>query len=149
MIIFDRGSGDDEYTNLCLCFLLFLTSHLHLLPLLYPIIIIIIIIIVIIIITVNSLMNSLFTALLFSSHQTSVWPITRPILSLMLAMPQAFHHYHETLASTQSEENRASLDREVQTLLDSLQTSLETSHRDRFTQKLTLFRLNVRSFLNL
>lgn len=96
---------------------------------------------------IQVLLSTCFTSLLFSSNQ-SFWPLTRPILSLMLANPDAFTAYHEALAATQTIEARGKLAKEVETLLTGLQHSLETSHRDKFTQKLTLFRLNVRTFLN-
>jgi exportin-7 len=95
----------------------------------------------------SALLSTCFSALLFSSN-TSFWPLTRPILSLLLASPEAFSAYHEALAGTQAVEARTKLAKEVETLLTGLQHSLETSHRDKFTQKLTLFRLNVRTFLN-
>lgn len=95
----------------------------------------------------QALLSTCFTSLLFSSNQ-GFWPLTRPILSLMLANPDAFTAYHEALAGTQTIEARGKLAKEVETLLTGLQHSLETSHRDKFTQKLTLFRLNVRTFLN-
>ena len=96
----------------------------------------------------HTLLSNCFSALLFSKNQ-SFWPLTRPILSLMLASPDAFTAYHDALAGTQTVEARAKLASEVETLLAGLQHSLETTHRDKFTQKLTLFRLNVRSFLNI
>ena len=67
----------------------------------------------------------------------------------MLASPDAFTAYHEALAATQAVESQTRLAKEVETLLTGLQHSLETAHRDKFTQKLTLFRLNVRGFLNI
>lgn len=96
----------------------------------------------------SSLLSTCFTSLLFSTNQ-SFWPLTRPILSLMLASPDAFTAYHEALAATQAVESQTKLAKEVEMLLTGLQHSLETAHRDKFTQKLTLFRLNVRSFLNI
>jgi len=94
------------------------------------------------------LMSVLFNSLLFASHANH-WAITRPILSLMLASETAFTDYQNQLISTQSPENQEKLREEFTRLTADIQRSVETTNRDRFTQKLTLFRLNVRQFLTL
>jgi len=94
------------------------------------------------------LMSVLFNSLLFASHANH-WAITRPILSLMLASETAFTDYQNQLISTQSPENQEKLREEFGRLTADIQRSVETTNRDRFTQKLTLFRLNVRQFLTL
>ena len=48
---------------------------------------------------------------------------------------------------TQTPENQEKLKDEFTKLTAEIQRSVETANRDRFTQKLTLFRLNVRVFL--
>lgn len=48
---------------------------------------------------------------------------------------------------TQTPENQEKLQAEFTKLTTDIQRSVETANRDRFTQKLTLFRLNVRVFL--
>ena len=94
----------------------------------------------------NQIMITLFNSLLFSAHANH-WAVTRPILSLMLASEGAFTKYQEQLVSTQSVENRERLQEEFSKLTADIQRSVETTNRDRFTQKLTMFRLNVRGFL--
>ena len=94
------------------------------------------------------LMTVLFNSLLFTSHANH-WAVTRPILSLLLASETAFNDYQNQLVSTQAPENQEKLREEFTRLTADIQRSVETTNRDRFTQKLTMFRLNVRQFLTL
>jgi len=94
----------------------------------------------------HHLMSTLFNSLLFTSHANH-WAVTRPILSLLLASNNSFKAYQEHLMTTQGPENQARLVEEFKKLEQDIQPSVETSNRDRFTQKLTMFRLNVRAFL--
>lgn len=95
------------------------------------------------------LMSTLFNNLLYASHANH-WAVTRPILSLLLASESAFTEYQNQLISTQSsQENQEKLRDEFTKLTADIQRSLETVNRDKFTQKLTMFRLNVRQFLTL
>lgn len=94
----------------------------------------------------DQLMATLFNTLLFAT-QANHWAITRPILSLMLAFESSFNSYRDSLLQNQPEENQQKLMEEFEKLTSDIQTSVETSNRDRFTQKLTLFRLSVRQFL--
>jgi exportin-7 len=96
----------------------------------------------------NQIMNTLFSLMLFNTSANH-WAVTRPILSLMLASEASFVQYQEYLISTQPGENIDKLREEFGRLLVDIQQSVETTNRDRFTQKLTLFRLNVRQFLAL
>lgn len=96
----------------------------------------------------HQLMANLFNALLFG-NQANHWAITRPILSLLLASEGSFNDYQNQLISTQPPENHEKLREEFSKLTSDVQRSLETANRDRFTQKLTMFRLNVRQFMAL
>lgn len=96
----------------------------------------------------NQFMATLMNSLLFAS-QSSQWAITRPILSVMLASEASFTCYKEQLLATQSPENQAKLLDEFAKLTADIQRSVDTLNRDRFTQKLSVFRLNVRQFLTL
>ncbi len=96
----------------------------------------------------NQLMTTLFNSLLFSSHSNH-WAVTRPMLSLMLASESSFTHYKEQLINTQPLENREKLMEEFSKLTQDIQRSVDFTNRDRFTQKLTSFRLVVRQFLTL
>lgn len=87
--------------------------------------------------------------LLFASHANH-WAVTRPILSLMLAQENLFVEYENSLINSQTnQENKIKLKEEFTKLVSDIQRSVDTLNRDRFTQKLTLFRLNVRQFLTL
>ena len=96
----------------------------------------------------HQLMANLFNALLFG-NQANHWAITRPILSLLLASEASFTDYQNQLISSQPPENHEKLREEFAKLTSDVQRSLETANRDRFTQKLTMFRLNVRQFMAL
>ena len=96
----------------------------------------------------HKLMSTLFNLLLFNSHANH-WAVTRPILSLMLASEESFTDYQNGLTATQSPENQEKLREEFSKLTTDVQRSVDTANRDRFTQKLTIFRLNVRQFLSL
>jgi exportin-7 len=96
----------------------------------------------------HQLMTTLMNSLLYASHANH-WAVTRPILSLLLASEVAFQDYQNQLIATQSPENQEKLREEFSKLTADIQRSLETTNRDRFTQKLTMFRLNVRQFLTL
>lgn len=96
----------------------------------------------------NQLMAALFNALLFSG-QANQWAITRPILSLLLAAETSFTNYQQQLIATQSPDNQNRLNEEFEKLTSDIQQSVESTNRDKFTQKLTVFRLNVRQFLTL
>lgn len=96
----------------------------------------------------HKLMATLFNLLLFNSHANH-WAVTRPMLSLMLASEESFTDYQAGLIATQSPENREKLQEEFAKLTADVQRSVDTSNRDKFTQKLTMFRIGVRQFLSL
>ena len=96
----------------------------------------------------NTLMSSLFNTLLFAPHANH-WAVTRPILSLLLASDQSFIGYQSQLLSTQTPEKQGSLRTEFDKLTADMQRSLDTTNRDKFTQRLTVFRVNVRQFISL
>jgi exportin-7 len=73
----------------------------------------------------------------------------RPMLSLMLASESSFNQYKDHLLSTQTPENQVKLNEALSKLLTDVNRSLDNANRDRFTQKLTAFRMSARSFLTL
>ena len=97
---------------------------------------------------VSQLMSTLFNSLLFAPNSNH-WAITRPILSLLLLDHAAYLEYQAQISSTQTPENQIKLSEEFNRLTENLQQSLEVTNRDRFTQRLTIFRINVRGFLAL
>jgi exportin-7 len=73
----------------------------------------------------------------------------RPMLSLMLASESSFTAYKDHLLSTQAPENQVKLNETLNKLLSDVSRSLDSANRDRFTQKLTAFRVTARQFLTL
>lgn len=73
----------------------------------------------------------------------------RPMLSLMLASESSFAAYKDLLLSSQSPENQAKLNEALGKLLQDVNRSLDSANRDRFTQKLTAFRVAARGFLTI
>jgi exportin-7 len=71
------------------------------------------------------------------------------MLSLMLASETSFAAYTDHLLSSQNPENQAKLQEALNKLLVDVNRSLDSANRDRFTQKLTAFRVTARSFLTL
>lgn len=96
----------------------------------------------------HQLMATLFNSLIFG-NQANHWAMTRPILSLLLASEPSFTDYQNSLIASQPPENHEKLHEEFAKLTADIQRSVETANRDKFTQKLSIFRLNIRSFLTL
>lgn len=96
----------------------------------------------------SSLTSTLFNLLLFGPPQNH-WAVMRPMLSLMLASEASFTAYKDHLLSSQSPENQAKLNETLNKLLADVSRSLDSANRDRFTQKLTAFRVTARQFLTL
>jgi len=96
----------------------------------------------------SSLTTTLFNLLLFGAPQNH-WAVMRPMLSLMLASENSFTSYKDHLMSTQDTANQDKLNEAFNKLLADVNRSLESANRDRFTQKLTAFRVATRGFLTL
>ena len=73
----------------------------------------------------------------------------RPMLSLMLASESSFSAYKDHLITSQNPENQAKLTEALNKLLADVSRSLDSANRDRFTQKLTAFRVAARGFLTI
>ena len=95
-----------------------------------------------------SLTSTLFNLLLFGSASNH-WTVMRPMLSLMLASSASFEMYKDSLLSTQAPANRESLNKAFGKLFEDIGRNLDSGNRDRFTQRLTAFRVSTRSFLTL
>jgi hypothetical protein len=97
----------------------------------------------------DELMASLFNAFLFATNANH-WAFTRPMLPLLLASENSYAMYQTQLIATQdTPEKQEKLSAEFQKLTADIQRSLDSINRDKFTQRLTMFRLSVRSFLTL
>jgi len=93
-----------------------------------------------------SLTSTVFNLLLFGPPANH-WAVLRPILSLVLADESSFTAYKDHLVATQTPENQQQLNEAFSKLLQDTSRNLESSNRERFTQKLTAFRVAARSFL--
>jgi exportin-7 len=71
------------------------------------------------------------------------------MLSLVLADESSFTAYKDHLLSSQSTENQQQLDDAFNKLLQDVSRNLDSANRERFTQKLTAFRVTARNFLSL
>jgi hypothetical protein len=97
----------------------------------------------------DELMASLFNSFLFATNANH-WAFTRPMLPLLLASENSFVLYqNQLIASQDTQEKRDKLTAEFQKLTADIQRSLDSMNRDKFTQRLTMFRLTVRQFLTL
>ena len=96
----------------------------------------------------SSLTATLFNLLLFGPPQNH-WAVMRPMLSLMLASESSFTAYKDHLIGTQTPDNQAKLNDTLNKLLSDVSRSLDSANRDRFTQKLTAFRVTARAFLTI
>ena len=94
----------------------------------------------------SDLLSVLFNILIFGEANNH-WCISRPILSIVLCDEQAFLTFRSHLLSTQSPEKQRKLQDAFSNLLIDIDKNLEQSNRDKFTQKVTSFRHNVRGFL--
>lgn len=92
--------------------------------------------------------GTLFNQLLFGSKATH-WAVIKPILSIMLAVPETFERFKESLLNTQTAENQQKLMEAIRKLTDNISPNLCVPNRDRFAQRLSIFRVDVRSFLSL
>lgn len=71
------------------------------------------------------------------------------MLSLVLADESSFTAYKDHLLSSQNPENQQQLDDAFNKLLLDVNRNLDSANRERFTQKLTAFRVTARNFLSL
>ena len=73
----------------------------------------------------------------------------RPVPSRFHRRRQAFNKYKNKLTESQSVANRPPLQEAFTKLLADVQRNLESTNRDKFTQRLTTFRIAVRQFLTM
>ena len=93
------------------------------------------------------LLSTLCNSLLFNTASNQ-WALTRPIFTLILIAEPAFTEYQVQLGATQTPSNQEKLEAEFTRLTEGMQRTVEATARDRFTQRLTVFRTNVRGFMN-
>lgn len=95
----------------------------------------------------ESLMKLLFRILVFGEAPNQ-WALARPLLPLMLAAelerPEAWEGFRGELVAGQPSELRGRMAEELERLMKDVTRSLDVVNRDRFAQRLTVFRLAVR-----
>ena len=96
----------------------------------------------------SSLTSTLFNLLLFGSPANH-WSVMRPMLSLMLANEASFTDYKNSLLQTQGPQQQEQLNEAFAKLVEGVGRNLESGNRDKFTQRLTAFRVAARGFLTL
>lgn len=95
-----------------------------------------------------TLLGLLFNVVLFTNNGlTNQWSLGKPILSLMLASDEAFQECRKQLIATQPPENVPKLEASFKKLVHEIRPNLEQANRDRFSQRLNIFRREVMSYL--
>eukprot|EP00937_MAST-01D_sp_MAST-1D-sp2_P003680 g3680.t1 len=94
----------------------------------------------------SDLLSLLFNILIFG-EASHYWSISRPILSIILCDDRLFADFQQRLLGTQAPDKRQKLQEAFNNLLVDVDKKLEQANRDKFTQKVTSFRHNVRGFL--
>mmetsp|Transcript_464 Transcript_464/g.1301 ORF Transcript_464/g.1301 Transcript_464/m.1301 type:complete len:89 (+) Transcript_464:3-269(+) len=85
------------------------------------------------------------TALIFGN--VSYYMFSRPVLSILLTMPSAFQEYKQSLLGSQPAEQRAKLEAEFTSLESAVRHNLDAGSRDKFVQRMNVFRQRVRTFI--
>jgi exportin-7 len=91
-------------------------------------------------------LTTLFKKLLFDGAE-SYWSLSRPVLSIILANDQAFEQAKQYLAATQPPQNHPKMKAEFDKLLIDVDRNLEPTNRDRFTQRITAMRNELKKLL--
>jgi hypothetical protein len=97
----------------------------------------------------SGLMSMLFHILVFG-EAANQWALARPLLPLTLAAemerPDAWEAFSAELVGAQPSELRGRMREELGRLMKDVTRGLDVNNRDRFAQKLTVFRLAFREF---
>ncbi|TMW66006.1 hypothetical protein Poli38472_003771 [Pythium oligandrum] len=96
----------------------------------------------------STLLASLFEILIYGDA-SSQWALSRPILSLTLCSEDALNSYQQTLITSQPREHHQMIEEAFTGLFSEIMPNLESSNRDKFTQRLGHFRNTLRSFLTI
>lgn len=95
----------------------------------------------------EQLMKILFRILVFG-EAANQWALARPLLALILASeldrPDSWEAFRAELVAGQPSDLRQRMAEELERLMSGLTRSLDVVNRDRFAQRLTVFRVAVR-----
>ena len=75
------------------------------------------------------------------------WSISRPILSIILANEQIVGETKNAILQTQPEANHAKFSEAFGRMMIDISRNLETTNRDRFSQRVNIFRGQVKKFM--
>ena len=75
------------------------------------------------------------------------WSISRPILSIILANEQTIGEAKNSILQTQPEANHAKFSEAFDRMMVDIARNLETTNRDRFSQRVNIFRGEVKNFM--
>ncbi|KAJ0400499.1 hypothetical protein P43SY_006678 [Pythium insidiosum] len=96
----------------------------------------------------SSLVSALFDILVYGDA-SSIWALSRPILSLTLCSEDALNAYQQSLIASQPMDNQPMIEEAFVALFSEISPNLESSNRDKFTQRLGHFRNTLRNFLTI
>jgi len=77
----------------------------------------------------------------------SCWSISRPLLSLLLASEATSQAAQQQILRTQSQEKYQPFQEAFKRMMVDIKPTLETSNRDRFSQRVNMFRAEVKQFM--
>lgn len=83
---------------------------------------------------------SLIINLLLYDSRISPWSLSRPLLSLMLIEEESFQAIKEQIVTTQPAQRQRELMEAFEQLTEDIELSLQTTNRDKFTQRVNTFR---------
>ncbi len=78
---------------------------------------------------------------------TSCWSISRPLLSLLLANEATVVEGQRQILSLQPQENHQRFQDAFNRMMADIKKTLETTNRDRFSQRVNMFRAEVKQFM--
>ena len=75
------------------------------------------------------------------------WSISRPLLSIILANEQTLQDAKRAIIQTQPQANHQRFTEALERMMTDISRNLETTNRDRFSQRVNMFRAEVKNFM--
>jgi exportin-7 len=100
--------------------------------------------------TVPAVFTTFFVMLLNNvmyRNMTSCWSISRPLLSLLLANENTVVEAQRKILSLQPQKNHQPFQNAFNKMMVDINKTLETTNRDRFSQRVNIFRAEVKQFM--
>jgi exportin-7 len=76
------------------------------------------------------------------------WALSRPMLGLILTNTEAYEQIKQQMIEALPPDRQAQMAAALEKLMTGVMRNLESRNRDKFTQNLTAFRQEVKSFMN-